>query len=390
MTHKGESRLYSFIIWEKSRKKTDHILDDLKKNFVIRDIYEVRWSKENFVNNLHRFYGLPDVRQKVKVGGTGPFLLILISDPHPRFEEVRVSNEKDIVNVNIYDSKMKYRKWIGGEFVIHSSISEKETNHDLTLLFGKNAQDLEKELPERWNGSIKKLESDLIGHNGWKDMRQLLYVLNGTMKYVVMRNFEDMPDKSDYRDRDVDILAEDMKTSYVIDKDFSNQIFNTHFHFVKIDDRVILFDITYLGGHYFDKKWCKNILKRRVLHHNGFYVPCKEDYFYTLLYHVVFHKRFSDKYKKKLSNLARELGINEATEGIFSDYNKSKEFLEKYMNKMGYRNTTSFQYRIIYTEFQWLVRVSIIIAKTQGIRALFTAILKRIAFQVKSGPNFLV
>ena len=195
MTNKGESRLYSFIIWEKSRKKTDHILNDLKKKFVIRDIYEVRWSKENFVNNLHRFYGLPDVREKVKVGGTGPFLLILISDPHPRFEELIISNEKDIVNVNIYDSKMKYRKWIGGEFVIHSSISEKETNHNLTLLFGKNAQDLEKELPERWNGSIKKLESDLIGHNGWKDMRQLLYVLNGTMKYVVMRNFEDMPDQ---------------------------------------------------------------------------------------------------------------------------------------------------------------------------------------------------
>ena len=55
--HKDESKLYLFIIWEKSRNKTDQILDDLREKFVIKDVYQVKWSKENFLNNLRRFYG---------------------------------------------------------------------------------------------------------------------------------------------------------------------------------------------------------------------------------------------------------------------------------------------------------------------------------------------
>ena len=43
-----KSRLYVFIIWEKSRGQTQNILDDLKKKFVIRAIFEVEWNKENF------------------------------------------------------------------------------------------------------------------------------------------------------------------------------------------------------------------------------------------------------------------------------------------------------------------------------------------------------
>ena len=85
--HKDESKLYLFIIWEKSRNKTDQILDDLREKFVIKDVYQVKWSKENFLNNLRRFYGqsLPDAQKKAEVCGTGPFLVIIISDHHPKF-----------------------------------------------------------------------------------------------------------------------------------------------------------------------------------------------------------------------------------------------------------------------------------------------------------------
>ena len=40
----NEARLYVFIIWEKSRGQTQNILDDLKKKFVIREIFEVEWN----------------------------------------------------------------------------------------------------------------------------------------------------------------------------------------------------------------------------------------------------------------------------------------------------------------------------------------------------------
>ena len=85
----NEARLYVFIIWEKSRGQTQNILDDLKKKFVIREIFEVEWNKENFLDNLKRFYGqsLSDAEEKAKVCGIGQFLVIVISDSKPDLRE---------------------------------------------------------------------------------------------------------------------------------------------------------------------------------------------------------------------------------------------------------------------------------------------------------------
>ena len=44
---------------------------------------------------------------------------------------------------------------IGKKFTIHSSVSKNETEHNLTLLFGKNIDDFTKELPTKWDGIIK-------------------------------------------------------------------------------------------------------------------------------------------------------------------------------------------------------------------------------------------
>ena len=86
--------------------------------------------------------------------------------------------EEDVVNINMIENKMKYRKWVGEEYSIHSSISEKETNHDLTLLFNKNTKDLEKELSKNWDKSIKKIDQDIVGYDGWSNLKQLFYVFD--------------------------------------------------------------------------------------------------------------------------------------------------------------------------------------------------------------------
>ena len=383
---KTDSKIYLFIIWEKSRDKTQVILEDLEKKFIIRDVYEVKWSKENFLSNLKRFYGksLPDAQQKAELCGTGPFLLIIVSDPHPKFVEAKITFERDLVNINIHDSKVKYRKWIGKDFTIHSSVSENETDHNLTLLQGRKAQDLEKELPEKWTGSIKNQESDLIGHDGWQDMKQLLYVLNGTTNYVILRNFEGMPYEFDYRD--VDLLAHDEKLAYIINKDFSPSLSSNSRSFeTKVGDKMVMFNPNYLGDHYYDITWEKDILKRRVFHSNGFYVPHKEDYFYTLLYHVIFHKRMiSDKYKKMLSDFAKELDINEVTERTLNDFNKSKKFLEKYMSNMSYRDSSTIQYKVKHNELMRLAKAAIFLANTQGMWFLLIASIGKIKIMIKS------
>ena len=71
--------LYLYIIWEKSLSKKDMILADLEKKFVIQKIYEIKWSKQNFIKNLKRFYGfsLDSAQYKANLCGNGPFLLII-------------------------------------------------------------------------------------------------------------------------------------------------------------------------------------------------------------------------------------------------------------------------------------------------------------------------
>ena len=376
-----ESGFYLFIIWEKSRKKTDLVLGDIKKKFVIREIYDVIWSKKYAIDNLKRFYGsMATAQQKADMTGAGPFLLILVTDTNPKFRaEKTVLNDTNIINTNVYDAKMLYREWIDNEYAIHGSLSDKETNHDVTLLLRKNINELDKELPKKWDGSIKKLESELIGYDGWDDMKQLFSILNGTSNYVILRNFENFPEKIS---RDVDILAENLEIIPVINAEIDsprtiNTMSHTMFHIqiglnVKIDNETISFDLRIVGDSYYDDKWSQDILKRRVLNPNGFYTPCKEDYFYTLLYHAIFHKGIiSDRYNKRLVDLAAELEIKEISKDFFYDFKKSRDFLKKYMRRMGYHDTTSLQYKTFHYELFRLIRVSIFLLKNRGIKFFF-------------------
>ena len=373
------SRLYSFIIWEKSLNKKDLILEDIKKKFIIRDVYEINWSRNEFVNNLKRFYGtiLQNSAQKANLCGTGPFLLIVISDPQPKVEKKALDDVNEVeVNLNVYDSKMEYRKWIGVDFSLHGSISEKEAKHDLALLLGKNIQDLEKDLPEKWDGVIKRIKSELTGHDGWKDMEQFLDVLNMTTNYVILRNFEELPDK--FLDHDIDILTDNVKSmSYIINEDEHS----TEKASIKIGNKKILVDFRYHEGHHYDEKWSKDILRRRILYKGGFYVPSKEDYFYTLLYHATKQNNVREKYKKSLSELATELNINENIGMILNDFSKSRKFVDAYMRKMGYHRTT-IEHRILYkirhNESIRLVKVAVFLLKTYGIRFLLKKIKEKI------------
>ena len=104
-----DSSLFLFIIWEKSRYKTEEILNDLKKKYVIRSVYNIKWSQENFLKNLQRFYGksLPDAQKKANVCGTGAFLAVVISDPNPKFNVIKHDFKEDYVNSNVNQSKKK-------------------------------------------------------------------------------------------------------------------------------------------------------------------------------------------------------------------------------------------------------------------------------------------
>ena len=52
-----KKELHCFILWEKSRRLENEIIEDIRKHFKIMKIFEIAWPKEFFADNLSRFYG---------------------------------------------------------------------------------------------------------------------------------------------------------------------------------------------------------------------------------------------------------------------------------------------------------------------------------------------
>ena len=42
------SELYIFLIWENARTKENYLLQEIQKEFEIRDVYEITWDKKIF------------------------------------------------------------------------------------------------------------------------------------------------------------------------------------------------------------------------------------------------------------------------------------------------------------------------------------------------------
>jgi len=371
------SNLYLFLLWETARTHENFLLQELQKKFHIKDVYEITWEKKNFPKNLRRFYGpgkVGNVNAKTELCGTGSFLLIIVSDPNPKFGKRRTSKGMELVNLNLFDNKKIYRKITGKSYAIHSSITEQETNDDLTMLLGINLNDISKSFPDAWDGTFKQIHSDIVGQNGWKNFEEFVYVLNSTINYVILRNFEDLPTNFlSYENNDIDILTDDfLQIPYIANG--GKSAFNNKFPpLVKISGKAISLDVGYPDDGYYDKKWSSDILKRKELYH-GFFVPSKEDYFYSLFYHAVFHqKKISPQYKNKLKNLANDIGIG-SVEHLLDDISKSKKFLENYMKSKGYRHTNSQSYRLINNRPYQLLKIFFMLWKVHGFKFLIESI----------------
>jgi len=382
-----ESELHAFILWENAVPKSEQIIDNIKEKFEICKIYKIEWPKSKFADNLKRFYGvtLANPIQKESICGNGPFLLVIVLDKNPKHGKRKTSLGSQIVNTNIYDQKMEYRKKLGSGYIIHSSINEKEANHDFTLLLGKNVKQLKTELEDFCYKNIEEKQMDLFGSN-WNHPDELFFVLNSIVDYVVLRNFEQFPNELINEDhKDIDLLtSERWQLPYILNmkKKYTENV--GFIPFLEIGGKKIKLDIRYVGDRYYDEKWSKDILKRRVLSKNGVYVPCNEDHFFSLLYHMLIHKKkLSNDYCKKLYKIAPKYIIENHKNNEFKKFSTLKKILEEFMKKNGYKYTDSVSYRLNHNEFFRLLNVGVFTIKHEGWRFLLRATKSKIRKGVK-------
>lgn len=169
----------------------------------------------------------------------------------------------------------------------------------------------------------------------WNTVVEMLRSLNDLKcKTMVLRNFELFSDnKLIEKHEDIDLLCDDFEQ--VIDalspmyKKNQEQI---HLN-VCIAGMLVVVDLRWAGDSYYDEKWEREMLERRVMTEDGYYVPDAEDYIYSLLYHGLFHKKdLKPGYVNRILETAKKNGI-EIKEGKFS------EQLNEYMELHGYIDT---------------------------------------------------
>ena len=339
----SKKELHLFIIWENGRYKEKEIVKSISEKFELVEKYKVNWNKNLFGKNLTTFYGtnLPPKSDKEKHCGNGEFLLIIFYDNDPKYSYVKTSRGEERVNVNVYSCKEKFRDLTGGGHKIHSTNSPLETNHDLTLLLGVNYNDYELLLKKNFNPNkkneniIKNVPENIIGVNGWESLEQLFYAMNSSLDYVVMRNFEYLPENRFSKEHgDIDFLVKDLEQTVFIMN--SQKLYKKRYK-INVSGKDVLIDLEYVGDGSYDKKWQKNILEKKILIKNSFYVPELEDYFYSLIYHILVHKTYIEiDYPEKIKDIYKKFSFYDPNKCNFDNYLK---FLEKFLSINTYQIT---------------------------------------------------
>ena len=282
-------RIFLYIIWSNALYKYDEIYNDLKKHFNILNVFKIKWSKNNWVSNIQRFYSINKMEAlgKISVCGDGDFILIIVEErDNPIYEYRKTSKGMKFVDSHVFDLKQKYRDLTGKDHKIHASNSSFETNRDLMLLLGVSLEDYINTYS--FDEKIVSIKKDLYGTSSFKDLDDLFYFMNNTERYVIIRDFDDALYKAVGNSAlDIDVLTEDKRElAYTLGCDIKDDNSNL---VVFVNNEEVLIDAKDYSDNYYDNKMIEKMIDNRVLL-NHYYVLEETYHYYSLLYHAILHK----------------------------------------------------------------------------------------------------
>ena len=317
------------IVWSEARHVLMEIEQSLLKKFKIDHRSEIQWSESLYHQNMSRFYGkkLPDISKKVEHCGTGPFVAYILTDSTPDWGLVDTSSGLQRVNLNMFKEKNELRKLSGGGHKIHATNNQSETLRDVSLIFGL-------EFPEISN-QFSVIHRDITGAVSWASLTEFFSVMNFCVKYLVLRNFESLPEIHDATIHgDIDILCPDHHEFAALAN--AKSVFPQNYrryHMINVDGDEIPVDIRDAYEGYYCYKWSMDILRNRE-QRKGVYVPNRRDHLYSLAYHALVHKKTaSPDYCAELIEIFEhgEDKISHANEmGFLSDKVRSHMFSNGY------------------------------------------------------------
>lgn len=309
-----KDNIFICIIWKNTRPWENQIIEEIEKNNIkIIKKYYVTWPKEAFGLNLSAFYGdqFWDEPLQIFTRGNGEFILLICEDSSPKYESRMTGRGIKSVNVNLFDLKQKIRSEMLHNFAFHAADNEKETRRALALILGKSLDDLLR--TDAFDGFDETVQKSVEGVEGWDTLAHLFYIMNEACNYVVLRGYHDLPDKHRMEVQgDIDLLVDDIQQAVILVNP-NHKLKNNAFQFmnyIDLQDQNILIHFKFVGDNYYDINFEKRILNERVLNENKVYIPSMEMYFWSLLYHGIFHKNNIKKYEGELIEIAKKLRID--------------------------------------------------------------------------------
>ena len=149
------SRLYLFVVWHRGMPEFDRIESLIKARFTVLKQFEVVWRRRDFLRNFAAFYGWKGFAiwaGKMFRSGTGPFRALVVRDEHPDFtptsDDAKLRAKQTGCgipelkeNANVYSLKIELRKTLTHSNVVHASVNEAETRHNLQALLGQTPEE---------------------------------------------------------------------------------------------------------------------------------------------------------------------------------------------------------------------------------------------------------
>ena len=300
------NELHLFAIWPFARSQEDRMLADIAEHAQIVSTFVADWPKRVSAEcGYRRFYGplLPDAVGKAKRAGEGKFRLVIVRIADPRYDWRLTQRGYELVNLDMFEMKWRYRGWVGGNHRVHGTNSVEETRRDVMMLTGRSLDD--------WaSGRVAVGDVTVLpGEGGWKSLAEMFAFLNEAHPYVILRNGEGLPGSFDPAHDDIDILVDNAKACVSL-LGAEKARGGAAAHIVRVGGREVKLDIRCVGDGYYDERWERAMLDTRRLSPDGVFMLSPEHAFQSLVYHVLYHKRAIAKdYYSKLAKLAEALGI---------------------------------------------------------------------------------
>lgn len=307
----GSPERHLLIAWKHALPALDDIRDEIQDKLSILGEHEFSWADESFDTNMLRFYDQPEriIKGKINRVGRGDFVLFIVEDRKPAYDYRKTSRGAEYVNTALFDLKTKLRKLTALDEripqrwpdLIHTTNSTQEYLNDFILLFGFNAKDYDEK-----KGDLKTVTTNLIGEEGWNSFEELFDCMNNCLDYVIMRNWQGLPDQATIKGHDdIDFLVESLSSSLRVlkaKKVFPHRSYRVHCE-IQVGGKPIRIDLRAVGDHYYPIQMQKRMLSNKVIE-KCFYVPNNTDHFYSLAYHALIHKNeIGADYIKKLQEL---------------------------------------------------------------------------------------